>query len=479
MRPFTYERATDPQAAVAAVSGARREVHQRRHQPARPDEARDRAADPLGRHQPPAVEGHRGAARRRAPDRRTGGELRHRRRSPACAHATRSSPRRCWPARRASCATRRPSAATCCSAPAAPTSTTRPRTATSAIPARAARRSAVSTASTRSSARATPASPPIPPTWLSRWPSWTPGSKLLGADQASRSVAIGDFHRLPGETRRPARPARRPRRTRRSCGPTCPTGACPRRGSRCRGRSLIVARLRSGCPLPHDVLVLVVLVERAEHQLHLHADLELRRRRRRSRAARARPSARASSSTAHTVYGTNGSGDDVRLGRRVVVRRPRPQRARSATARPARVPRRARSGCPTPRSPVGQKYEPDSTPRAPSSAGAASSIVNQPSTAGTRVLLTTALPDRFNVCFGFAHDARDQLGDGRQVVDHAGDLPARQHARVEAALDEPGPQQHRRVRGEQRPATTSGRLRLRIARPSSQHRRATTCPTSS
>ena len=41
-----------------------------------------------------------------------------------------------------------------------------------------------------------------------------------------------------------------------------------------------------------------------------------------------------------------------------------------------------------------------------------------------------------------------ELGDGRQVVDHAGDLPARQHARVEPALDEPGPQQHRRVRGQ-------------------------------
>ena len=47
MRAFTYERATDAGAAVAAASRAGREVHQRRHQSARPDEARDRAAGHL------------------------------------------------------------------------------------------------------------------------------------------------------------------------------------------------------------------------------------------------------------------------------------------------------------------------------------------------------------------------------------------------------------------------------------------------
>ena len=47
--------------------------------------------------------------------------------------------RRCWPAPRASCATRRRPAATCCSARAAPTSTTPPCPATSASRAAAAR----------------------------------------------------------------------------------------------------------------------------------------------------------------------------------------------------------------------------------------------------------------------------------------------------------------------------------------------------
>ena len=89
MRAFTYERATDARAAVAAVSEARRQVHQRRHQPARPDEARDRAADPPGRHQPPAAPrrsrscptaGSGSAPRRRTPTPPP---------TPACAPATR------------------------------------------------------------------------------------------------------------------------------------------------------------------------------------------------------------------------------------------------------------------------------------------------------------------------------------------------------------------------------------------------------
>src|SRR3954469_5355403 len=41
--------------------------------------------------------------------------------------------------------------------------------------------------------------------------------------------------------------------------------------------SLLMRRSRQRRPLPDDVLVLVVLVERAEHQLHLHADFEHRR----------------------------------------------------------------------------------------------------------------------------------------------------------------------------------------------------------
>ena len=56
MRAFTYERATDarrPRPRWPSAPGA--QVHQRRHQPARPDEARDRAAHPPRRHQPPAA----------------------------------------------------------------------------------------------------------------------------------------------------------------------------------------------------------------------------------------------------------------------------------------------------------------------------------------------------------------------------------------------------------------------------------------
>lgn len=56
----------------------------------------------------------------------------------------------------------------CCSALAVPTSTTRLRAATSGIPVPDARRSAGSTGFTPSSAPATPASPPTPRTWPSR-----------------------------------------------------------------------------------------------------------------------------------------------------------------------------------------------------------------------------------------------------------------------------------------------------------------------
>ena len=60
----------------------------------------------------------------------------------ACGATTACSRARCWPAPRASCATRRRPPATCCSARAAPTSTTPTSRATSACRAAAARRSA-------------------------------------------------------------------------------------------------------------------------------------------------------------------------------------------------------------------------------------------------------------------------------------------------------------------------------------------------
>ena len=79
------------------------------------------------------------------------------------------------------------------------------------------------------------------------------------------------------------------------------------------------------CPLPDDVLVLVVFVERARAR----APSPCRPRARSGSAPVASPPSTTicstPSSTAHTVYGTNGIGRHVRLGRRVVVRRPRPQ----------------------------------------------------------------------------------------------------------------------------------------------------------
>ena len=82
MKPFTYERA-----AVAGrgcrCGGAhpRREVHCRRHQPARPDEAPDRGADASDRRQRPGARQDRGHARGRPAHRRPGAQHRSRRRS--------------------------------------------------------------------------------------------------------------------------------------------------------------------------------------------------------------------------------------------------------------------------------------------------------------------------------------------------------------------------------------------------------------
>ena len=74
----------------------------------------------------------------------------------------------------ASCATRPPRPATCCSARAARTSTTPTSPATSGSRAAAAARSEGSPGSMRSSASARPASPPIRATWPSRCACSTP-----------------------------------------------------------------------------------------------------------------------------------------------------------------------------------------------------------------------------------------------------------------------------------------------------------------
>ena len=140
MKPFTYERADSPaEAAAAAARSAGRQVHRRRHQPARPDEARDRDADAPDRRERP----RRSTRSRRRP---TAACASARwcatpisRPTRACGATTPCCRARCSPAPRASCATRRRPPATCCSARAAPISTTPTSPATSASPAAAAR----------------------------------------------------------------------------------------------------------------------------------------------------------------------------------------------------------------------------------------------------------------------------------------------------------------------------------------------------
>ena len=143
MKPFAYARAgrrrRGRRATVAGEPG--RGLPGRRHQPRRPPQARRR---PPRRCSSTSAGSPRRDRRdlpgRRAAHRRRRAQQRPRRRPRGSASATRCSPRRCWPARPASCATWPPPAATCCSAPAASTSRTSPRPATSASRAPAARR---------------------------------------------------------------------------------------------------------------------------------------------------------------------------------------------------------------------------------------------------------------------------------------------------------------------------------------------------
>ena len=200
MKPFTYERAQSPaEAAAAAARDPGRQVHRRRHQPARPDEAPDRDADASDRRQRPRARQDRSDARGRPADRRAGAQHRSRRRSRACGATMACSRARCWPAPPASCATRRRPRATCCSARAAPISTTPTSPATNASPAAAARPSAGSAASMRSSASAMPASRPIRATW--RW-------RMRALDATVETVRPGR-RRAKHPDRRVPPPARR------------------------------------------------------------------------------------------------------------------------------------------------------------------------------------------------------------------------------------------------------------------------------
>ena len=119
----------------ASTRGAAREVHRRRHQPGRPDEAADveRPTRLIDITQLP-LDGGRGDAGRRPADRRARAEQRSRG-SPASSSALPAARRaRSSPAPRSSCATWRRPAAICCSGRAARTSTTPRRRATSAQP---------------------------------------------------------------------------------------------------------------------------------------------------------------------------------------------------------------------------------------------------------------------------------------------------------------------------------------------------------
>ena len=167
----------------------------------------------------------------------------------------------------------------------------------------------------------------------------------------------------------------------------------PRVHARAEDRDVVFAHglLLSGAHCQIDVLVLVVLVERAEHQLHLHADLELRGVGARSPARRAPPSSRRRARprtrcTARTGRATR-TAPAARSGSSSTT-----TASRCATARPARGLRPVRSGCPRPRPRSARSTNPTRRRGRRAAPARDSSVVNQFSTAGTLVLLTSALP---------------------------------------------------------------------------------------
>ena len=221
--------------------------------------------DPPGRHQPAAAARHRGAARRRAADRRPGGELRHSPPTRACARATRSSREALLAGASGQLRNKASVGGNLLQRTRCPyfyDTAVRLQQARARLGLRGDRRA--STGSTRSWARATPASPPIRRTWPSRWPRSTRGSSCSAPATRPRVVAIGDFHRLPGDTPRrrdrpPAgrddhrrRPAARRRRAGRStarCATAPPTSSrwCRSRpSSRRSGGTITAARVAFG-----------------------------------------------------------------------------------------------------------------------------------------------------------------------------------------------------------------------------------------
>src|SRR5207249_3947461 len=89
-------------------------------------------------------------------------------------------------------------------------------------------------------------------------PRRSPGSRCAWCRRPTRTARRS----TPGQ-RRPGPDGPPPSRTPRSCGPTCPTGACPHRGQQ------LLPPSGDHLPLPHHVLALVVLEQRGEHELDL------------------------------------------------------------------------------------------------------------------------------------------------------------------------------------------------------------------
>ena len=190
MRPFALRaRPTTRRRPSATVAGERRAPRTSAGGTNLVDLMRLGVATPdAARRRPPAAARRRiePSCRRRPADRRRRPQQRPGRRSRRAASATRCSRRRCWPARRASCATWPRSAATCCSAPAAPyfQDVTKPcnkRRPGLGLP--GARGRPPQPGDPRRTRR--PASPPTRPTWRSRWRRSTRVVHVRGARRAS------------------------------------------------------------------------------------------------------------------------------------------------------------------------------------------------------------------------------------------------------------------------------------------------------
>ena len=234
MNSFDYVRPATRRRGGRGRGRAGLRLSRRRHQPARPDEGRRRAAERGWSTSPgcPASTGSSacptaasGSARWCAtPTSPT---------TPASRAPIRRSPRRCCPAPRRSCATPRPSAATCCSARAAPISTTPPAPATGASP------------GAGCDARGGENRLHAVLGWSERLHRHAPVGLLRAARRARRRRRDrGPGGPARGRARRAPPPARRRRPERES---VLDAGRADRRRCACRRRR---RALRGACPLP-------------------------------------------------------------------------------------------------------------------------------------------------------------------------------------------------------------------------------------